>query len=411
MGGPVQVNVYCDRSIESNAGRIARIEETVRSIYKDYCDGMVKKDPKITKGLSKFRITDIREVFHHSDLNIHYDFPVHGTVPWGLVNIAVRRMSDDAWCDVFEQNLKYTGIDFIVNETDLMKQSSCETVITDAFDLIKKRRPESGVIHCPPVLSVEDCPKISIVTPTFSARKKYIEIAFHNLLSTDYPLEKMEWVIVEDAERSEDMMSDKIINFKINTPKLSIKYIPIQGKMTIGEKRNIGVENASNDIILFMDDDDHYPTTSFRRRVAWLLKGRRGESTGADCSVCTMIALYDLKRGVSAVNVPPIRIPFAQRISEATLTFRKSFWEERKFKEISIAEGEDWISGRENQVIEIPPQQIIVAFSHGENASQRRIPPVDAQVSCFWGFPKEYLLFIHKLAGVEVVEDKKPSKK
>ena len=78
---------------------------------------------------------------------------------------------------------------------------------------------------------------------------------------------------------------------------------------------------------------------------------------------------------------------------------------DRKFPEVSIAEGEEWISGREQKVIEIPPQQIIVAFSHGYNKSSRRIPPSDNPPGCFWGFPKEYLIFIHKLVGVDVVED------
>jgi hypothetical protein len=72
-----------------------------------------------------------------------------------------------------------------------------------------------------------------------------------------------------------------------------------------------------------------------------------------------------------------------------------------------MAEGEDWISGRENQVIEIPPQQIIVAFSHGNNQSSRRIPPSDQKPACFWGFPKEYLVFIHGLVDVEIEDDKK----
>jgi hypothetical protein len=114
---------------------------------------------------------------------------------------------------------------------------------------------------------------------------------------------------------------------------------------------------------------------------------------------------------VSAVNVPPFDLPLAQRVSEATLTFKKSAWLERKFPHVSMAEGEDWISGREDQVIEMPPQQIIVAFSHGGNQSSRRIPPTDSQPACFWGFPKEYLLFIHKLAGVEVEEDTSGVKK
>jgi hypothetical protein len=55
--------------------------------------------------------------------------------------------------------------------------------------------------------------------------------------------------------------------------------------------------------------------------------------------------------------------------------------------------------------MELPPQQVIVAFSHGTNASDRRVPPATTkEVACFWGFPKEYLVFIHKLAGVELEE-------
>jgi hypothetical protein len=267
---------------------------------------------------------------------------------------------------------------------------------------VQSRRPSRGVVHCPPILAVEDCPPISIVTPTYH-RKKLIEIAFHNLLSTDYPQNKIEWIVIEDNEKKSQWAGESIINFQIQVPSIQMKYIPIEGHMTIGEKRNLAIEQASHDIILFMDDDDHYPSTSFRRRVAWLTKGtKRGQTGEAKIACCTTLALYDLKTGISAVNVPPYDIPFSQRISEATLTFYKSAWEERKFPQVSIAEGESWIEGREDQVIEMPPQQIIVAFSHGANQSSRRIPPTDQKPSCFWGFPKEFLIFIHGLAGVEL---------
>jgi hypothetical protein len=266
------------------------------------------------------------------------------------------------------------------------------------------RRPTKGVVHCPPLLHLEDCPPITIVTPTYN-RKKLIEIAFHNLLSTDYPKNRIEWIVIEDNEKTPHLAGEKIMDFQLQVPEIRLKYIPIEGRMSIGEKRNCAIREASHDIILFMDDDDHYPPTSFRRRVAWLTKGvKRGESTQT-IACCTTLALYDLKNGTSAVNVPPFDIPFSQRVSEATLAFHKSAWVERPFPHVSIAEGEGWLEGRENQVIEIPPQQIIVAFTHGANQSSRRVPPSDQPPSCFWGFPKEYLIFIHGLAGVHVEED------
>jgi hypothetical protein len=280
-------------------------------------------------------------------------------------------------------------------------------MLTKIYSSIKERRPAKGIYHCPPILNQDDCPPITIVTPTYN-REKLIEIAFHNLLITDYPQDKIEWIVIEDNEKTPHMASEKIISFQIQVPKIKLKYIPIEGRMTIGEKRNHAIEHASNDIILFMDDDDHYPETSFRRRVAWLTKGTKAGETGkAAIACCTTLALYDLKFGTSAVNVPPFDIPFAQRISEATLTFKKSAWIERKFPNVSMAEGEAWISGREDQVIEMPPQQIIVAFTHGNNQSSRRIPPSENKPACFWGFPKEYLMFIHGLAGVQVEEDKR----
>jgi hypothetical protein len=293
---------------------------------------------------------------------------------------------------------------------------TCDTflpVLQQLYSAIKERRPKKGNYICPPVIST-DYPSISVITPTYN-RKKLFEIAFHNLLLTDYPKNKIEWIVIEDDGKTEktqgnlqNMVGESIMSFQVQIPEIKMKYIPIQGRMTIGEKRNIGVENASNDIILFMDDDDHYPETSFRRRVSWLNKGAKRGSVGrANIACCTTLALYDLKRGISAVNVPPYDIPFAQRISEATLTFRKSAWIERKFPNVSLAEGEDWISGREDQVIEIPPQQIIVAFSHGANQSTRRIPPTDQKPSCFWHFPQEYLVFIHGLVDVEVVTKSK----
>ena len=280
------------------------------------------------------------------------------------------------------------------------------TVLQQLYTSIKQLRPTKGNFLCPPVLHPQDCPHISIITPTYN-RQKLIDIAFHNLLVTDYPKNKIEWIVIEDNEKTPQMAAEKIISFQIQVPDVKIKYIPIEGRMSIGEKRNHGIENATNEIILFMDDDDHYPETSFRRRVAWLTKGFKRGQQNANIACCTTLALYDLKRGISAVNVPPYDIPFSQRVSEATLTFNKSAWIERKFNDVSIAEGEDWISGRENQVIEIPPQQIIVAFTHGNNQSSRRIPPTDQKPACFWGFPKEYLIFIHGLVDIEIEDDKK----
>ena len=258
--------------------------------------------------------------------------------------------------------------------------------------------------HLPPILSQDDCPPISIVTLLYN-RRKFFDLACHNIMLSDYPKDKIEWVIVDDSDDPNEAVSDRVIQVGMKSAPLTVVYVPYDRKLPISEKRNVGVNRSKNEIVLFMDDDDHYPETSFRRRVAWLTK----HPWTPQCTACTTIACYDLIRGVSAVNTPPFSLPLKQRISEATLTFYKSWWDAQKFAlKTEVGEGEGFLEGREQDVLEMPPQQIIVAFSHKKNTSGRRIPADDAKPGCFWGFPKEYLIYIHKLAGIEVEEEKEP---
>lgn len=273
-------------------------------------------------------------------------------------------------------------------------------ILTNTQSIITARKLAINS-HLPPILQPDDCPPISIITLTYN-RRNFIDLACLNLLLTDYPKDKIEWVVVEDSDDDNKAASDKILGFAARNPQIQVSYVPIGHRLTVGEKRNKGIERATNGIILFMDDDDVYPETSFRRRVAWLLKGGMGAGCAQPQAVATTtIAMYDLRTGQSAVNVPPLQLPLGQRISEATLTFYKKFWTERSFSDVTVGEGENWLSGREQELLEIPPQQIIVALSHGTNISSRAIPK-EAKVGCFWGWDEVMLRFLHGLAGVAV---------
>lgn len=267
------------------------------------------------------------------------------------------------------------------------------TLLTHCCEAIESRH--SVPKHMPPLLNPIDCPPISIITLVHN-RPQFIKNACLNLLSSDYPREKMEWVIVDDSDPDKSP-SDMIVQFEQQFAPGRVVYIPLTRQRSIGYKRNLGVEKATANILLMMDDDDHYPSTSFRRRVAYLLKGRRTY----ECATCTMIAMYDLLKGQSAVNVPPYGLSLAERCSEATLTFTRNFWKARPFPDVSVAEGEEFLKGRTSQVVEMPPQQIIVAMNHNSNSSSRRGLP-NAGNGCFWGFERPLLEFLHGLVGIKV---------
>ena len=305
---------------------------------------------------------------------------------------------DSVEVDLEKAISEFSTFNYIYKQVDTFKRFQ-----TKFIDIMNDIPSKNKIKALAPVLDRNACPRITVITLIYN-RRKFFDLARHNMILTDYPKDKIEWVIVDDSDDINEQASDLIIQTQNTFTGMDIRYVPLLKKTPIAQKRNIGVENSSNDIILFMDDDDHYPETSFRRRVAWLTKHPLLKGS-IKAVACTTIACYDLIKGVSAVNSPPFDIPLGQRISEATLTFYKDWFQSQKFdKLIQVGEGESLVKGREHEVLEIPPQQIIVAFSHGKNTSDRRIPSADGvEPSCFWGFPKEYLVFIHGLAGIKVV--------
>jgi hypothetical protein len=251
-----------------------------------------------------------------------------------------------------------------------------------------------GMPRMPPVVGQAECPPISVLTLTHN-RRNFIDLAFLNLLVTDYPKDKIQWVIIEDSDDPLLDSSDKIKKFEERQPGIEITYVPLKSKKSIGFKRNKAVQAAKYDICVNMDDDDVYPETSFRRRVSWLLTFPEVKVAG-----CTMIAMYDLQKGISAVNTPPWALAQKERVSEASFCFWKSYALEHPFPDVSQSEGESFIP-EDERFMEIPPQQVLVALNHGKNTSNRVIAG-RAQTGCFWGWDKQFITWLHGLVGVQV---------
>ena len=278
----------------------------------------------------------------------------------------------------------------LVSEGRLETFSTClETNITK---LVQKAQPH---VAKPPVLALADCPPISVLTLTYN-RRNFVELAFLNLLKTDYPLSKIQWVVVEDSDDLMKSSSDKIKGFEeaVKESGLEVTYVPMAKKRSIGHKRNLAVKAAKHEICVNMDDDDFYPSTSFRRRVAWLQSSAKAKVVG-----CTMIAMYDLQLGISAVNTPPWVLKQCERVSEASFAFYKAYALESPFPDVQQSEGEGFVQA--GSFLEIPPQQILVALNHGTNTSGRVIAG-KAQTGCFWGWDQKFLTWLHGLVGVQV---------
>lgn len=235
----------------------------------------------------------------------------------------------------------------------------------------------------------EELPDVSILTIT-KDRRVFMPLAKYSYMIQSYPEDKLEWVIVDDGD-------DPIEDTLIGVP--NVNYVRCEKGMTISQKRNLAVESAMYDTLVVMDDDDVYPNNSVLQRVAMLQK-----QPVKGCGFCTTIPCYDIVQFSSFMNVPPRQLPMAERVSEASLVFTRSFWEQGKFDDkIHIGEGDAFIRGREQMCREISPQEVIVSLMHPINSSSRRSPKFNQPNGCHYGF-NEKLFEVVSQIGLDLKE-------
>ena len=202
----------------------------------------------------------------------------------------------------------------------------------------------------------------------------------------------LEWIVVDDSDAGASLERE-VKRFAATVP-FTVQYIGVPVGTSIGAKRNAGVAAAADcSVFCIMDDDDHYPVSSVEARVSALMSRRVG------AVYCSTIPMYDLRRYISAINVPPLTCPPAERVSEATLCFSRKFWDALPFPEVSMAEGEGFIAGRESETAEISPLGVIVSFIHKGNSSSRRVPADQEPNGCHYGFSDEYFKYLHAIGS------------
>ncbi len=210
-----------------------------------------------------------------------------------------------------------------------------------------------------PNVSDEQLPKVSIVTPTRN-RAHLFSIPLRNYALFNYPVEKMEWIIVEDGK---DNVSEMIPIPYIKSG--LVKYVNMgkDSELTIAEKRNIGVQHSSGKYILHMDDDDYYPPESILARVKLLMKY---QPSGIECVGCSLIGTYNLLSDTSSMASDGMI-----SLSEASMAYTKRFWEQRPFNGDCVrGEHKPFMEGRLDKIMDIPYSFVIIAFNHKHNFSE-----------------------------------------
>ena len=259
-----------------------------------------------------------------------------------------------------EETLENMGIkcrnDALKNHymNDTLFKSTMKTILYNVRSSKKKIQKE-----------LDEYPNISLITLT-NNRLKFFDLSIFNYNNSDYPKDKIEWIIY-DTSIEEEKVDKKIPNLEERNNK-NIKYIHDKCKSSIGEKRNKALSHCNNEIILFMDDDDYYYENSIKNRVNALVNSKK-QIVG-----CTILGCFNINKGISFIESSNINDNYEKRVSIATLCFYKSLWEIHKFDDESINEANTLIKNNLSNFHEISWENIIVSLIHKYNLTNRITP-------------------------------------
>jgi ADP-heptose:LPS heptosyltransferase len=198
-------------------------------------------------------------------------------------------------------------------------------------------------------------PLVSCIMPTHN-RRAFVPQALSVFLGQDYP--HRELVVIDDGTESVlDLISDDS----------RIRYVRLDHRMRLGDKRNLGCAHAHGDLIAHWDDDDWM--------APWRLSYQVGEMdnhpTAELCGLTTLF-FYDPE------NDRAWKYSYSARrrgwVAGGTMCYRKAFWQRHRFA--SIEQGEDtrfaW-SARPDQILALPKTDFYIARIHSHNSSRKRV--------------------------------------
>jgi glycosyltransferase involved in cell wall biosynthesis len=199
-----------------------------------------------------------------------------------------------------------------------------------------------------------ELPFVSICTPTFN-RRPFIPYLIKCFLNQSYPLEKMEWIIIDDG-------TDHIRDLVQNIPQ--VKYYSFNEKLSLGKKRNLMHSKCKGDMIVYMDDDDYYPPERVSHAVETLLNNPSYLIAG---SSILYIYFNDLNKIYQCG-------PYGQYHSTAaSFAFRKELLEQTSYNnEKAIAEETFFLKNYTIPLKQLDPLKTILVFAHSHNSFDKK---------------------------------------
>ena len=188
---------------------------------------------------------------------------------------------------------------------------------------------------------------VSICIPTYN-RKKFEKLIEFNINIQTYK-GIVEIVIGDDGDDGQELELD--VFYPIN-------YIRLPKHISIGAKRNLLACQAKGEYICHMDTDDIYHPTYVMYAMNCLQES--GKDFFGSSAMLITYPKHDWKIGCVICSD-------VEKVNEATMVYKKSFWKDGRFANGNVAEGEAFTKGRGKQIFQGDIANIMVAIGHDEN--------------------------------------------
>jgi glycosyltransferase involved in cell wall biosynthesis len=199
---------------------------------------------------------------------------------------------------------------------------------------------------------------VSVITPTYN-RRRFIPYLIQCYENQTYKKENMEWIILDDGQ---DKVDDLFAEAAKKIP--NIHYIPLDEKLTIGEKRNRLNDEAKGSIIVAMDDDDYYPPERVSHAVARF-------SNSKDIQLAGSSEIYMYYSDVKEIyKLGPYNRNHA---TNGTMAWRKSYSNSHRYDDtVTHAEERSFLDDYKNPMIQLDPFKVMLVMSHSENTFDKK---------------------------------------
>jgi len=210
-------------------------------------------------------------------------------------------------------------------------------------------------------------PKVSILTPLYN-RSKWLPLMLANVCHFEYDKKKLEWFILDSKDGDEDIKlfnnEEEIKVVRDMIAPIKLKYVYVNRKMTIAEKRTYLTKNMSHPWFCNVDSDDLYFEQYVKYSIDLCRKNKVQFAGSPQMIFCWPHRDFE----ISAIECPAKR-----QSHEATFVGTKKYAASMGYysRNDDKGEGAALVDGNENNMVKSECKNCMMCICHNRNTCNK----------------------------------------